>query len=246
MTGNLFARKTWFTADLHLGHKRIIELCDRPFATVAEMDAAIVERWNERVDPDDTVFVLGDFAKGDVTESLPLVRTLHGRKVLVAGNHDPCFHGFKGHAPGPADLARWVAAYRDAGFSSVVTGRAMLKRAGRPVAVSLRPEFGADPVALVHLSHFPRTGESMPGRADRYPQYRPRLKAGAWLIHGHVHNAWTVNGRQVNVGVDVWDFAPVSSETLISIVQDGMPECACGSPNSAHPAGAPGCVINGG
>lgn len=25
---------TWFTADLHLGHRNIIDYCDRPFADV--------------------------------------------------------------------------------------------------------------------------------------------------------------------------------------------------------------------
>lgn len=250
MTGNLFARKTWFTADLHLGHEKIIELCCRPFRTVDEMNRMIIEKWNERVDPDDTVWLLGDVAMGQIDDTLKLIEQLHGNKILVAGNHDRCFHGYQGKADtpySPAELADWVRRYRDAGFSSVITGQAMLKRSGKPVVVPLRPEFGTDPVLGVQLSHFPREGESEPGRPDRYERYRPRpavsTKTEPWLVHGHVHNAWTINGRQVNVGVDVWDFAPVSAETLLSVITEGMPNCDCSG--AVHPMGSPGCVLNG-
>lgn len=253
MTGSLFAHQTWFTADLHLGHENIIESCNRPFATVDEMNKTIIEKWNERVDPEDTVWVLGDFGFGPLYESIVLATHLHGHKILVAGNHDQCFHGYiKEHDPDvthtPAELGRWVATYREAGFAAVVTGRAMLKRTGKPVVIPLRPEFGAAPVLNVQLSHFPRAGESRPDQPDRYVRYRPRpaapSKVDPWLIHGYVRNAWTVNGRQVNVGVDVWDFAPVSAETLLSVITDGMPDCVCSG--ESHQIGAPGCALNGG
>lgn len=248
MTGNLFARQTWFTADLHLGHARIIELCGRPFETVDEMNRTIIERWNERVDPDDTVWVLGDVAMGVIAESLALVHLLHGHKILIAGNHDRCFHGYGDHATRADKLARWTDSYREAGFSSVVDGAAMLKRTGRPATAPLRHSFGEPHVLTAQLSHFPRAGESEPDRPDRYQRYRPRPAAKSstepWLLHGHVHNAWTINGRQVNVGVDVWDFAPVSSETLLSVITDGMPACDCSG--ESHQMGTPGCVINGG
>jgi calcineurin-like phosphoesterase family protein len=37
---------TWLTADFHLGHANIIRYCSRPFATVDEMDQAILEQLN--------------------------------------------------------------------------------------------------------------------------------------------------------------------------------------------------------
>ncbi len=43
----------FFTADLHLGHRNIIEYSGRPFRDADEMNAALVERWNDFVSPDD-------------------------------------------------------------------------------------------------------------------------------------------------------------------------------------------------
>lgn len=243
MTGNLFASQTWFTADLRLGDKSA--LLNRPFETVDEMNTTIIEKWNERVDPGDTVWVLGNFGSGHVYDSIALASLLHGRKILVAGAHDQCFHGYEADRDRGA-LERWVAVYREAGFSSVVTGKAMLKRTGRPVTIALRHSFGEPPVLSVRLSHFPLEGDSDPAQPDRYARYRPRssTKPGSdpWLLHGHVGNAWTVNDRQVNVGVAVWDFAPVSSDTLLSVITDGMPICNCSG--ESHQMGSPGCVLN--
>lgn len=78
----------WVTADHHFGHANIIRYEGRPFADAADMDAAMVERWNRVVHPDDTVFHLGDFALASKARTRELVAALHGRKVLVRGNHD--------------------------------------------------------------------------------------------------------------------------------------------------------------
>lgn len=79
--------RTWFTADTHFGHPRILDYCpaSRPFASVGEMDEALVAAWNATVAPQDTVWHLGDFAMGDPGIYLP---RLNGEKHLVSGNHD--------------------------------------------------------------------------------------------------------------------------------------------------------------
>lgn len=80
--------RTFVTADLHLGHKKIIEYepARRIFATIAEHDAAIERRWRETVRPADVVYVLGDVAWN--RRSLDRVRQFPGIKKLVMGNHD--------------------------------------------------------------------------------------------------------------------------------------------------------------
>ena len=50
----------FFTADLHFGHANIIRHCARPFASVEEMDAALLANWRRRVRADDTVYIVGD------------------------------------------------------------------------------------------------------------------------------------------------------------------------------------------
>lgn len=78
----------WFTADLHLGHRNIIEHCHRPWATVEEMDEALISNWNNRVKPGDSVYVLGDIAMCKPERAIEFVRRLRGQKFLIVGNHD--------------------------------------------------------------------------------------------------------------------------------------------------------------
>ena len=83
------ALTTYFTADTHFGHGGALGLYRRPFATVAEMNAAMVAAWQERVRPDDEVWHLGDFALGPRTDVGGLLAALPGRKHLLLGNNDP-------------------------------------------------------------------------------------------------------------------------------------------------------------
>ena len=50
----------YYIADPHFGHENILKLCDRPYATIEEMNEAMIQRWNQRVTGNDTVFILGD------------------------------------------------------------------------------------------------------------------------------------------------------------------------------------------
>ena len=52
----------------------------------------------------------------------------------------------------------------------------------------------------------------------RYPEYRP-INDGRILLHGHVHERWLVNGRQINVGVDVWDYEPVHEDQIMALMR---------------------------
>ena len=55
----------FFTSDTHFGHGGALGLYRRPFASVAAMNEAIIERWNEILGPDDEVWQLGDFLMWD-------------------------------------------------------------------------------------------------------------------------------------------------------------------------------------
>lgn len=80
---------TFFTADTHFSHAGIIPACRRPFSTIQEHDALLIEVWNATVALGDTVYHLGDFALSrDAAAIERAFRRLHGRKVLIVGNHD--------------------------------------------------------------------------------------------------------------------------------------------------------------
>ncbi len=88
MPDPVYRARTLFTSDTHFGHGAARAFYRRPFASGAEMDDAMVERWNAAVTPDDEVWHLGDFALGRAAPG-PLLARLNGRKHLIAGNNDP-------------------------------------------------------------------------------------------------------------------------------------------------------------
>ena len=81
-------KNTFFTSDLHFFHKAIIRFCDRPYATVDEMNEGIIHNWNSKVSEDSTVFVLGDVLFGGSDKARKVLPQLKGKKHLVVGNHD--------------------------------------------------------------------------------------------------------------------------------------------------------------
>lgn len=175
--------KVFFTSDTHFNHRAMIEKAWRPmFSSVDEMNEEIIANWNLAVRPDDTVWHLGDFAMGNDVAARSLVALLNGHKHLVTGNHD---HAWSANR----DSAKYQRLWLDAGFESV-QAFARRKIEGHSVM----------------LSHFPYEGDHLD--EARFDEYRLR-DAGKYLIHGHVHESWKVNGRQINVGVDVWNFHPV-------------------------------------
>lgn len=81
-------RKVFFTSDTHFFHGRIIELCNRPFADVEEMNETLISNWNRVVPHDGIVFHLGDFAYGGADEWNGVLDRLRGEIHLILGNHD--------------------------------------------------------------------------------------------------------------------------------------------------------------
>jgi len=78
----------WFTADLHISHNKEFLYGPRGFANEIEMNEAIVERWNNLVKPEDTVYNLGDMAMSDIDSAIPYLKRLNGMQVWLFGNHD--------------------------------------------------------------------------------------------------------------------------------------------------------------
>ena len=80
--------KTFFAADLHLGHKNILSYDNRPFRSIEEHDDFIISAWMKKVSYDDKVYVLGDVSWHPAVKTVGILQELPGRKILIAGNHD--------------------------------------------------------------------------------------------------------------------------------------------------------------
>jgi calcineurin-like phosphoesterase family protein len=166
----------WFTADTHYGHAKMIGPRPdgqpfRPFATVEDMNEALIERWNAVVKPGDRVYHLGDFAFCKPAQAEWIARRLRGQKFLIFGNHDD---PMRKHQP---FLEQWIWA-RDLEQITV----------------------GDQKITLCHYAM----------RTWRNSHH------GAWQLHGHSHGSLQDDSRlrQIDVGVDCWDYTPVSFAAL--------------------------------
>jgi len=174
--------KVWLTSDLHLWHTNIIKYCKRPFKDAAEMNAVLVENWNKRVAPEDTVYDLGDLACGfnrlgvDRDEMKRFLNSFNGKHILYRGNHDRS-----------QTLCRFLG----------------VELAPKPLILELgehRFLLGHYPVPVI------QEHEQLEARGCSHK------------LCGHVHGEWKTKDRNINVGVDVWGFCPVSPEEIIAMV----------------------------
>src|ERR1041384_7607900 len=78
----------FFTSDTHFGHHSAIVHCQRPYASIDEMDDDLIARWNAMVGPSDTVYHLGDFCLHPDLEASWYLDRLNGTVHLLEGNHD--------------------------------------------------------------------------------------------------------------------------------------------------------------
>jgi calcineurin-like phosphoesterase family protein len=155
----------WFTSDHHFGHKRIIELANRPFESVEAMDEEMIARWNDKVSKGDMVYHLGDFAFADHT---PYLIRLNGQKRLILGNHD--------HSNRVNKAKGWA------------TVDSLLH-------ITLPDK---TPVVLCHYAM----------------RVWSRSHHGAIHLYGHSHGNLTGDRQCCDVGVDCWNFEPVSIEDI--------------------------------
>jgi len=84
--------RTYITSDLHFGHNNIMKFCPVTRARfrndVDYMNEAMIKEWNDIVQPDDLIYILGDVAFSSSQKATDIMRRLNGTKILVEGNHD--------------------------------------------------------------------------------------------------------------------------------------------------------------
>ena len=83
--------KLFFCSDSHYSHYNICKYCHRPFQSRSEMDQTLIKNWNAVVPEDGIVVHCGDFMlphNEDIKEYNKYLNQLHGRVLLLRGNHD--------------------------------------------------------------------------------------------------------------------------------------------------------------
>ncbi len=185
---------TFFTSDLHFNHGNIIKFCQRPFASVGEMNEALIARFNETVGPSDTVYILGDLVMG---RDLNCAARLNGRKILLMGNHDTL----------------QPEAYEEIGIEVVRENGTKAKEfmyEGFRIVHSPAP---------VMREVFP----SIRDKPESYRDARRSgvlNKVAPFCVCGHVHHNFRKLGNIVNVSVDVWDYRPAMWEAVLEAFKE--------------------------
>ncbi len=79
----------YFTSDLHIGHDKEFLWKPRGYSSVEEHDTAVLLHWNEIIQPEDTVYILGDLCmSGNEKEWDRVFKYLKGHIKFIHGNHD--------------------------------------------------------------------------------------------------------------------------------------------------------------
>ena len=169
----------WFTADLHQGHPKIVDICNRPvyidyngekdiknnrdykyLLSQAHDEWLVKEVFNKWVKKKDTVFILGDLSLGKRQEAERFIDRLNGNKFMILGNHDKNIDN--------STRFSQITQIKDFSFS----------------------QFGLN-IHIV-LCHYPMVSWN-------------RKPHGAWSLYGHVHGRFKHPGLSFDVGIDNTD-----------------------------------------
>lgn len=183
-----------FTSDLHLGHKNVIEFCNRNKATcgvdfknVEEMDDFLIDRWNRKVQKDDTVYIIGDLSFRSGKDVARYLKRMNGKKHVIAGNHD----------------YKWQKHMEDV--------EEYLESVSNMEVIRLEKK-------LLTLNHYPMLEWNGSHRAQNQED------SLSWLIHGHIHDERESKTFEyikkyqpcaLNAGVDINHFEPVTFEEMV-------------------------------
>lgn len=100
----------YYISDTHFYHENIIRMCNRPYNNTQEMNEDIIHKWNNKVKPNDEVYILGDFVyKTSQQNAFTILKQLNGKKYFIRGNHDKESLAISLRTSG---LVEWVSDYK--------------------------------------------------------------------------------------------------------------------------------------
>lgn len=192
-----FKRGIWFVSDIHYGHWNVNQFCNRGYKSLEEMNEDLIKVWNEYIQPNDIVYILGDFFWS--TANYSDIKLFNGNKFLIRGNH--C----KGEN----------IKYLKNGIS-LVCEEMIIKIANKMVRLSHYPyKYGFWKSLYSNLKlYFNRSVWPSKKRFLKNPR-----DDGKFLLHGHHHNPENhINDKQFNV---CWDIhkRPINIQEIETFIQ---------------------------
>lgn len=197
----------YFTSDLHLGSTLINKIAHRPFISAEAAVYGLIENINKSCSAEDMLIHVGDFMLSgkdrhgwDIDEGLKYTRDdylkmIHTRIMLLAGNHDS---GHNCDADG-------ICLLLNLSHAKDVT-------VGHYPSVTLEDKDAEIPD---NISHKHTVGY----RGNYGDENRLQIH-----LCGHVHQHWLINYDapnrilNINVGVDQWNYAPVSETEITRLI----------------------------
>lgn len=78
----------YFTSDLHFYHDNVIKFANRPYHSAEQMNQSLIKNWNDTINADDEIYILGDLTMKGPDLAMKILSQLKGIKHLIKGNHD--------------------------------------------------------------------------------------------------------------------------------------------------------------
>ena len=78
----------YITADLHFCHNKEFLYGPRGFTNIEDHDETIVKNWNELINDEDEIYIIGDIMLNDINRAVKYFNMLKGKKHIIYGNHD--------------------------------------------------------------------------------------------------------------------------------------------------------------
>ena len=180
----------FLTSYNHFYHRNVLELSKRPFGSLEEMHEGMISNWNKVVRSEDTIYVIGD-----------MFLTKSG-KATTRERVDSVLDRLKGKIhiiPGNHDWHIWKIAYKSDGIYETAGCKTSVIILDQLTEITINEQ-------LLVLCHYPMKSWN-------------KKHYGSIHLHGHTHGmGGTYDKNAIDVGVDCWDYTPVSIDQILNHV----------------------------
>ena len=199
------AAHAWIKQHVHDNQTSFKAICD-----IARHENTIIDNINEIVVHDDELWILGDLSyRCTVEHTLECLRRINCQHLhLIIGNHDRNFR-LRFNDMLYENVFETIDDYCEIDMELPV-----LDESGKITVATTQQS--------IAMSHFPRLSAlaeehgDWPSNWNEFADMAPTTEG--WLLYGHTHQDVPdgTDPRSVNVGLDAWDFKPVSEQQILA------------------------------